>query len=267
LNSHGLNGRVILHRAVDAEIMENVGMTEKRMVWDLPLRLFHWLLVLSIAASWYTAENSDEFIEVGERIFSYTQLHFYLGYWALGLISFRIVWGLVGPRHARFAGFITGPGKFFTYLRSFFKRDSPPSVGHNPMGAWVVVIMLLMIGAQAVTGLFLIDNTEIYPAAFHPLVEASTASKLGSFHHINFDVLVWVICLHVLAILFYRVFKRQRLVGPMVTGRKPADIVPAHEAISSSQLWKALIVALLCAGGVYLLLQQAPPPPAAEDYY
>jgi hypothetical protein len=85
-----------------------------------------------------------------------------------------------------------------------------------------------------------------------------------SFHHINFDVLFYVICLHVAAILFYRVYKRQKLVGPMFSGRKAAEIVPQHETINGSQLLKALIVALVCAGGVYLLLKQAPPPVESE---
>lgn len=242
-------------------------MTDKRLVWDLPLRLFHWLLVLSIAASWYTAEFSEEYVTVGENVYSYTQIHYWLGYWALGLILFRIVWGFVGPKHARFVNFVPGPKRLFAYMGGVFRRDSQPTIGHNPMGAWVVVVMLLMIGAQAVTGLFLIDNTEIYPAPFHPSVEGATASKLGSFHHINFDVLIWVISLHVLAILFYRLYKNQNLVGPMITGRKPASLVPEQEAIPGSQLLKALIVALLCAGAVYLLLEQAPPPPMGDDYY
>ncbi len=132
------------------------------------------------------------------------------------------------------------------------------------MGAVVVLLMLLMVGAQAITGLFLIDNTDIYAAPFHPSVSGETAGKLMSFHHLNFDTLFYVICLHVAAILFYRIFKRQKLIGPMFSGRKPADIVAQHESISGSQLWKALIVALICAGGVYALLKQAPPPVETE---
>lgn len=239
-------------------------MAEKRLVWDLPLRMFHWLLVLSIAASWYTAEYSEEYLTVGEDVISYTQIHFWLGYWALGLIAFRILWGFVGPRHARFANFIPGPAKFFAYLGGVLKRDSKPSVGHNPMGAVVVVLMLLMVGAQAVTGLFLLDNTEIYAAPFHPSVQEATANKLMSFHEYNFNVLLGVVTLHILAIVFYAVYKRQRLVPPMITGRKSADYVSPEEAIPGSQLLKALIVALICAGGVYLLLKQAPPPPEME---
>jgi len=157
-------------------------MAEKRYVWDLPLRLFHWLLVLSIGASWYTAENSEEYLTIGERIISYTEIHFYLGYWALGLIAFRLIWGVVGPRHARFSQFLSGPAKFFGYARTALQRDSVPTVGHNPLGGWMVVLMLLMVGAQAGTGLFLIDNTEIYAAPYHPAVAAETAGKLAKFH-------------------------------------------------------------------------------------
>ena len=238
-------------------------MTEKRLVWDLPLRLFHWLLVISIAASWYTAENSEEYLTLGSTLYSYTEVHYWLGYWALGLILFRIVWGFVGPRHARFSSFIAGPSRIGKYLGTFFRRDSAHSVGHNPMGAWSVLLMLAMIGTQATTGLFLVDNTEIYPAPFNPAVSTETAGLLGRIHHLNFEVLQWVICLHVLVILFYLFYKGQNLVRPMLTGRKQA---PADAAISSSQLIKAVIVILLVAAAVWLLLQQAPPPPSFEDY-
>jgi cytochrome b len=151
------------------------------------------------------------------------------------------------------------------YLRTLFKHDSPPAMGHNPVGALVVILMLLMVGAQATTGLFLIDNTEVWTAPNYPAVSGETASLLGKFHHLNFDVLLWVIGLHVLAIIYYRVYKRQSLVMPMITGRKLAQLVPAQQAIESSQLLKAIIVAALCAGAVYWLIASAPPPP--EVYY
>ena len=230
-------------------------MPEKRMVWDLPLRLFHWLLVLCISASYATAKAG----------FNWTKYHFWIGYFTLGLVAFRIIWGFVGPRHARFSNFVAGPSRVFAYLRTLFKHDSPPAMGHNPVGALVVILMLLMVGAQATTGLFLIDNTEVWTAPYYPAVSGETASLLGKFHHLNFDVLLWVIGLHVLAIIYYRVYKRQSLVLPMITGRKLAQLVPAQQAIESSQLLKAIIVAALCAGAVYWLIASAPPPP--EVYY
>jgi cytochrome b len=109
-------------------------MAQKRLVWDLPLRLFHWLLVLSLAASWYTAENGEESLVIGERFLTYIELHFYLGYFALGMIAFRIIWGFIGPKHARFSSFLAGPGRFSGYARGLLRRDSTPAVGHNPLG-------------------------------------------------------------------------------------------------------------------------------------
>jgi cytochrome b len=226
-------------------------MPEKRLVWDLPLRLFHWLLVLCVSASYATAKGG----------FNWTKYHFWIGYVTLGLVAFRIIWGFLGPRHARFSNFIAGPSRLFAYMRTLFKRDSTPTPGHNPLGGLVVVVMLLMVGAQAVTGLFLIDNTEVWTAPYYPTVSGATANALGKFHHLNFDVLLWVISLHVLAIIYYKAYKRQSLVVPMITGSKPSNLVPAQLAIGSSQLLKALVVAALCAGVVYWLISAAPPPP------
>jgi cytochrome b len=226
-------------------------MPEKRLVWDLPLRLFHWLLVLCTCASYATAKAG----------FNWTKYHFWIGYVTLGLVAFRIIWGFVGPRHARFSNFIAGPSRLVAYMRTLFKRDSPPTMGHNPLGGLVVILMLLMLGAQATTGLFLIDNTEVWTAPYYPAVSGETSSAMGRFHHLNFDVLLWVISLHVLAIIYYKVFKRQSLVLPMITGRKSAQLVPAQQAIENSQLLKALVVAALCAAAVYWLITSAPPPP------
>ena len=230
-------------------------MAEKRLVWDLPLRLFHWLLVLCVCGSYATAKAG----------FNWTKFHFWIGYVTLGLVAFRIIWGFVGPRHARFSSFVAGPSRTLAYLRTLLKRDSPPTMGHNPLGGLVVIVMLLMLGAQATAGLFLIDNTEVWMAPYYPAVSGETASALGKFHHLNFDVLFWVISLHVLAIIYYKVFKRQSLVMPMITGRKSAQLVPTHLAIESSQLLKSIIIAALCAGAVYWLIASAPPPP--EIYY
>jgi cytochrome b len=230
-------------------------MSEKRLVWDLPTRLFHWLLVLCVAGSYATAKAG----------FNWTKVHFWLGYVTLGLVAFRIIWGFVGPRHARFTSFVGGPSRLLAYVRTLLRRDSPSSPGHNPLGGMVVVVMLLMLGAQAITGLFLIDNTEVWTAPYYPAVSAGLAGTLGRIHHLNFDVLMWVIVLHVLAIIFYRVFKRQNLVMPMITGHKSAKLVASQDAIGSSQLVKALVIAALCAGAVYWLIAAAPPPP--EIYY
>ena len=120
-------------------------MAEKRLVWDLPVRLFHWLLVLSILAAYLTRE------------FETREWHMRIGYWTIGLVLFRLIWGFVGPRHARFSNFIR-PGKVGSYLGTVFRRDATPSIGHNPLGGIMVLVMLLMVLAQAVSGLFITDD-------------------------------------------------------------------------------------------------------------
>lgn len=228
-------------------------MKDKRLVWDLPTRLFHWLLVASLVASYLTAEAGSPTLK----------WHMYLGYWTLGLVIFRILWGFFGPKHARFSQFFR-PGRVGGYAATLLRRDSTPAVGHNPLGGIFVIVMLLMVGLQAVSGLFISDDI-VWAGPWNPAVESATANRMAWIHHLNFDLLLWVVGLHVLAILYYAFYKRQDLVGPMFTGYKKAAIVPETEAIGSSQLLKALLFALLSAAAVWAMLALAPAP--VEDYY
>jgi cytochrome b len=177
----------------------------------------------------------------------------------IGLLLFRLIWGFVGPAHARFGHFLPGPRAFLAYLRTVAQRDSKPSVGHNPMGAVMVVVMLLMVATQAFTGLFTSDDI-VWAGPFFPSVSAKLSTLAGSIHHRNFAILQWILGLHVLAILVYKFYKRQPLVSAMVHGHKSADVVPADQQISSSRLLLAVVVALAVAGAVYWVISQAPPP-------
>lgn len=226
----------------------------KRLVWDLPLRLFHWLFVVSIAASWGTAKLGVEWM----------QYHFYLGYFMIGLLTFRIIWGFIGPRHARFASFLTGPSGCIAYARGFFSANSHVSVGHNPLGGLMVIVMLLLVITQVTSGLFTTDDV-IWTGPYYPAVSKDTSSLLSTVHNINFNILLGAIALHLLAIGYYRMVKKQNLVSAMFTGLKPATVVPEHEAIDSSQLLKALIVSVASAGFVYWVIVNAPP--AADNIY
>ncbi len=146
-----------------------------------------------------------------------------------------------------------------------FRRDSKQAVGHNPLGALAVIVMLLMVTIQAVSGLFITDDI-VWSGPWNPAVSGETADRLTTLHHLNFDVLLWLVGLHVLTILFYAFYKRQDLVGPMFTGYKKAAVVPEGHAITDSQLLKALVIAVLSAATVYAVLAFAPPP-VIEDYY
>jgi cytochrome b len=221
-------------------------MTEKRLVWDLPLRLFHWLLVASMVASYFTAKFIDD-----------RQWHFYVGYWTIGLLVFRILWGFFGPRHARFTSFIHSPSAIWLYVKGMFQRGSAPSIGHNPVGGLMVLLMLVLMSIQAATGLFTTDAI-IWAGPYNPSVSESTASFLSTVHNWNFNIIIAAVIMHVAAILFYAFYKQQNLVVPMLNGHKPAALVPEHEAISGSQLLKALVMSLLSAGFVYWVLAHAP---------
>ena len=221
-------------------------MTEKRLVWDLPLRLFHWFLVASMVASYITAKFIDN-----------RQWHFYVGYWTIGLLVFRILWGFFGPRHARFTNFIRSPSAIWLYFKGMFNRGSAPSIGHNPAGGLMVLVMLVLMVIQAATGLFTTDAV-IWAGPYNPSVSERTASILSTVHYWNFNFIIAAVVLHIAAILFYAFYKQQNPVVPMLLGHKPAILVPEHEAIHSSQLFKALVVSLVAAGFVYWLLAHAP---------
>lgn len=237
--------------AAQASVEGTAGQAEsagKRLVWDLPLRAFHWLFAASILASWATAEAG----------FSWMQWHIRLGEWMIGLLSFRILWGFVGPRHARFTSFLAGPRATWRYTRGLTGfGDAVQSVGHNPLGGLMVIVMLLLVAFQVSTGLYATDDIA-WTGPYNPSVSGATAHYLTKLHHLNFNLIWAAIALHVIAITYYAFVKKQNLVPAMLTGWKPAEAVPANEAISSSELWKALIVMVVSAGIVYAVLHGAP---------
>jgi cytochrome b len=221
---------------------------DRRLVWDLPLRLFHWLFATSIFAAWGTAKAG----------FDWMQWHFYLGYWIIGLLVFRIIWGFFGPRHARFSSFISKPSAIWLYVKGMFSHGGVQSIGHNPVGGLMVLLMIVLVAIQAGTGLFTTDAV-VWSGPYYPSVSGSTAGVLSTVHNQNFNFILGAIGLHIAAIAFYGLVKKQNLVLPMLTGHKPAALIPEHEAISSSELLKAVIVSLIASGFVYWLVTHAPP--------
>jgi cytochrome b len=219
-----------------------------RLVWDLPLRLFHWLFALSIFASWGTAQLG----------FKWMQWHIWLGYWVIGLVAFRLIWGFVGPKHARFSNFLKGPSAIFRYVRGFAGVGAPlRSVGHNPLGGLMVILMLLLVAFQEYTGLFATDDIA-WAGPYNGAISGSVASTLTSLHHVISNCILAAIGLHLTAIAYYAFVKGENLVPAMLTGRKRAEAVPAGEAIASSELWKASIVIAASAGVVLWVVLGAP---------
>jgi len=182
-------------------------------VWDLPIRLFHWLLVICITGSFVTINLDDEFI----------QWHAYFGYSILTLLIFRIIWGFVGSTHARFTSFFPTKKAVFNYLRG----SSPRVLGHNPIGAISVFVLLLVLSIQVITGLF-IDDEVSFQGPLTKYVSSSVSSFLSQIHEGNQVVILALIAIHISAIIFYKKFKREDLIKPMISGDKEID--PSEEA-------------------------------------
>jgi cytochrome b len=209
------------------------------VVWDVPVRLIHWMIVIAVAVSWWSAE---------ERIMD---VHRYSGYALLGLVVLRIYWGFAGSSTARFAQFVKGPAAIAAYMRN------PPNIappGHNPLGALSVVALLLLLVGQVTIGLFVtdIDGLESGPLSY--LVDFETSRTLADVHEIVFNVLLGFIGLHIAAILFYLFVRRTNLIGAMVTGRRPAGAVTEGTRLVS--WWRVVPGIVLAALIVWYFVRQ-----------
>ena len=213
-------------------------------VWDLPTRIFHWSLATLVVASVITAQ-------VGGNAMAW---HFRSGYAVFALLAFRIIWGVVGGRWSRFASFIHAPATTLRYLRGKHRLEENLDVGHNPLGALSVFGLLAVLSAQVATGLFADDEI----ASAGPLVRfvSGATSSLATTWHKSFGqwLIAALVLLHVTAILFYLLKKRQNLVRPMLTGDKPLGpgVPPSTDNLRSHGLALALLLA--CAAGVAWLV-------------
>ena len=179
-------------------------------VWDGALRVFHWALAACVAGGWIIAQLDPK---------RWTG-HFLFGYIVAGLLVFRLLWGLVGPQHARFSGFLAGPGAAFSYARHMFDRAPSYWAGHNPLGAWSVVAMLVSLVVQVVTGMMSESENFIDHGPLSPLVSSAMRKQARSIHEANSNILLVLVILHVAVIAFYLIWKRENLVRPMITGWK-----------------------------------------------
>jgi cytochrome b len=170
-----------------------------------------------------------------------------------------VAWGFLGTRHARFSAFVRGPRAIFDYLRGLSGRGggAPSPAGHNPLGALMVLALLALLLAQALTGLFANDQI-METGPLFGYVTAQLSDRLTTLHKQLFDVLTAAIAVHVLAALAYLFVKRENLILPMITGRKPAAAVPPGEEIGASRSWLALLCLAALAGVLYAIVRSAP---------
>jgi len=215
----------------------------ERLVWDLPMRATHWALVVAVAGCWATHYAGIEWFGWHRRF----------GYTVLVLAMFRIVWGFIGTRHARFASFVRGPRALVAYLR----EGARATVGHSPLGALSVVALIALLLLQAATGLF--ANDEIMNMGpFYGWIAPELSNRITSVHRASSDWLLVMIGLHVAAVAFYVRVRRQPLLRAMVSGRKPAAHVPAAEAITGSRVLIAVVIVAALAGLLAFAVSVAP---------
>jgi len=227
--------------------------TRRIKLWDLPTRLFHWLLVILVAAAIVTGEVGGGAIEWHGRI----------GLAILGLITFRLVWGFIGSSHARFTSFFPTPSSVRAYLRGQWK-----GIGHNPLGAFSVFGLLALISLQLATGLFSNDDIA-FNGPLSGLISNTLSNKLTGLHEFTVNILIALIVLHLAAVLFYVHIKKDNLIKPMITGWKEVKAGEGKPATGGGliAIGLALIIAVAAVyGGSGAWISRPPQvdaPPAA----
>jgi cytochrome b len=208
------------------------------VVWDLPTRLFHWLVVVLVAAAYVTSRLNwmDWHARIGETL--------------LALILFRLLWGCFGSETARFGNFLASPAAALHHLRQVFRREADQQVGHNPAGGWMVLLLLILLLGETLSGLYVNNDVSDAGPLTH-LVPASISNAITVLHTILWNALLAAVVLHLLAIALYALAKGHDLVRPMLTGRKrlPAGIgaprlAPAARALLSLAGAAAVVILL-----------------------
>jgi cytochrome b len=217
----------------------------RRLVWDLPLRLFHWALALAVAGSFATHW-------LGTTAFEW---HVRCGYATLVLLAFRLAWGFVGPLHARFGDFVRGPRAVWSHARALFGGSKEPVAGHNPLGGWMVLALLALLAVQAVTGLFANDDI-VNAGPLYGYVDDARSDALSSLHRRLSDWILVAVGVHVGAALWYLLVRRENLIVPMITGYKPG--LPPAAAIAAHRAWLAVAIVAAACAALWWLVQTAP---------
>lgn len=211
---------------------------QKVKVWDAPVRLFHWLLVIAFALAAFSAFQ--------DKFGIYADIHLYAGLSVLVLVLWRILWGIMGSDTARFSQFVKGPKTTMKYAKTAFGRTPYRSTGHNPLGAVSVVLMLLLLLVQAGLGLYATDAM-FFEGPFSHTISSRLSEDLTEVHEWTGYTLLGLIGLHILVVAFYGLVRRINLVAPMITGWS------RHAAGSARMASAAVGFALLAAvaGGVW----------------
>lgn len=223
-------------------------------IWDLPVRLFHWTLVVLVLLLWLTGEFGGFDVTlplpgVGDTYLSNMDVHALAGQGVFILVLFRLLWGIWGSTTARFGHFVRHPVTVARELVAMLKGRIDHSVGHNPAGGAMIVVLLLLLAAQSITGMFSADDFFFEGPLVH-LVSSDTSESLTGIHGLLFSGLQVLIVLHILAVIYHLV-RGHNLIGAMFTGKRPAPQPTAQLKFSPG--WLALVSLGLSAGLLLLL--------------
>lgn len=216
--------------ASPSDVTANEKTSRKILVWDAPVRLFHWLMVASFAGAWITAESE-----------SWRMVHVTLGYTMAGLVAFRILWGLVGTRYARFSSFVRGPSAIVAYVRGILQGKPEHHTGHNPAGALAIVALL---------GL-----TIVITASGWGTFNEIGGKWLEEGHEIAANVMLALVGAHILGALVSSWLHRENLIGAMISGRKPGR---PEEGVRSAWRTVAAIMLVVVVGFWWMQWKNAP---------
>lgn len=218
-------------------------------VWDLPVRLFHWSLVALFAFLFWSGKSGGNALEY----------HLYAGYTVLALVFFRVTWGFTGSTHARFASFLAGPGRCIAFARRLLSTSPAHAVGHNPLGGWMVVAMLLSLLVQTGTGLFSNDDIAT-EGPLMALISKELSDRMRSIHYWNSNLLLAFAGVHIAAVMFHVFVKKENLLSAMFSGVKKFDLAADTAAESTParfvSSWRALALFVLALVAVYLIVKR-----------
>lgn len=185
-------------------------------VWDLPTRLFHWTFVTLIISAWASTEFASK---INDPTLKW---HRWNGYAILVLIVFRLIWGVFGSSTARFTNFMRWPWTAVSYGLDLLRGKDRHFLGHNPLGSWMILLLLTAVAVQGVLGLYTLEHNEITAGPLNRTISEEASKIVGWLHLRGFNVIMALVIIHVLANSLYQIVKNDPLITAMVTGSKPA---------------------------------------------
>lgn len=213
--------------------------TQPVKIWDAATRLFHWTLVLGVAFMWWSAEEGGLWMDWHQKV----------GIFLLSLVLFRVIWGFVGSDTSRFTQFVKSPFAALAHLRELPQKTQAYHAGHNPLGAFMIVAILVLLLAQTGTGLFATDDI-LVEGPLYSLVDEDTSASLTAWHETIFNLILVLIATHIAAIGFYFLYKKTNLIKAMVTGKADWPAGQAMPTLRFRSIWWAVAIMAICYAAI-----------------